>query len=89
MSYVKKMAVLCMTADAFRELLQLPADVEVVRVELPPEQRGGLNIYIEGAGWDTSEGDRIMSTFGTVTVQRDSEGNITRSTIDWAFPPAT
>lgn len=87
-SGTKKMAVLRLTAEAFRELLQLPPEVEVLRVNVPYDMRGRLDIVIEGVGWDVPENGAICPTYGSVTRQVDGEGSVLRSTIDWGFPQA-
>jgi hypothetical protein len=50
---IKKMALLRLGPIALRELFQLPAGAEVVRVEADHGYRGGVRVVIEGAGWDT------------------------------------
>jgi hypothetical protein len=85
MAAVKKMAILRVTAEAVRDLLQLPAGVEVLRVEVAPGVRGCLNVVIEGAGWDTPEGGLIVPTYGTVHTKCDEVGYVSHK-IDWRFP---
>lgn len=74
---VKNMAILTVTPEAFRHLLQLPDDVEVVRVEMAPGQRGTLHAMVEGIGWPTPEGGQVYATYGRTVDGR----------IDWGFPP--
>jgi hypothetical protein len=84
---LKKMAILRLDPPALRGLFQLPDGVEVLRVETVPGYRGAVRMVIEGAGWDTMEGNPIMPADpAIVTVTRDEEGKITRSTIDWRLP---
>lgn len=72
----KNMAILTVTPEAFRHLLQLPDDVEVVRVEMAPGQRGTLHVMVEGVGWPTGEGGHVCPTIGVMLDGR----------IDWGFP---
>ena len=84
---IKKMALLRVTPEALRDLLQLPLEVEVIRVEMAPGYRGLLHVVIEGAGWDTPEGGVIMpAPVGIATQNSDAAGNITNRVIDWGLP---
>lgn len=83
----KKMAILTVTPEAFRGLLQLPESVEVVGVEVAQGYRGVLRIVIEGAGWDTREGEAISPTgAATITNRHDETGAIVSRSIDWHLP---
>ena len=83
------MAILRLTPQAVRQLLQLPDEVDVIRVEVPQNHRSGLDVVIEGAGWPTPEGGLIQSTHGTVTQGVDAEGKLIRYEIDWGLPAST
>ena len=85
----KKMAILTLTPEVFRALLQLPPEVEVVRVELAPNQRGTLHVMIEGAGWTTVEGAHVMAAntaIVTTTRHVTAEGYVDTEVIDWRLP---
>lgn len=84
---IKKMAILRLTPEAMRCLMQLPEGVEVVRVELEPGSRGVLQLMIEGAGWDTPEGNAVMPARPAIVTQHfDKDGALASSTIDWGIP---
>lgn len=82
----KKMAVLQVSPEVFRQFLQLPPEAEVLRVEAVPGHRGGLHVVIEGAGWSTAEGGPIPPAYGVVTTERSADGQPPRHCIDWGFP---
>lgn len=77
---MKRMAILAVTPEVFCKLLQLPEDVELVRVNLCPDRRGVMELVIEGAGWITPRGASISRTSGEIT-----EGE-SKSVIDWHLP---
>jgi hypothetical protein len=84
---VKKMAILTVTPEALRALLQLPDGVELVRVEMSQGQRGVLKLMIEGAGWDTPEAGHVQFTNDAlITDTFDGEGALVRRSIDWRLP---
>ena len=84
---VKKMAILTVTPEALRAMLQLPDGVELVRVEMSQGQRGVLKLMIEGAGWDTPEGGYVQFTeTAIITERRGPEGELLKRTINWNLP---
>lgn len=82
---VQKLAILSLSPDLLRELLQLPRGAEILDLRVPLYYRGVLEVKIVGAGWPTMEGQAITSTIGTVTRTRDENG-VERRSIDWGFP---
>lgn len=83
----KKMAILRLTPQAFRDLMQLPETVEVVRVELESGTRGNLHLMIEGAGWDTHEGAMVIpAQAAIITSHKDQNGTSIDRIIDWGLP---
>lgn len=81
----KKMAILTITPEVLRQLLQLP-ECDVIRVETDPGYRGVLRLVIEGAGWDTPEGGPIMPADTAIcTTETDDEGH-KHVAIDWRLP---
>ncbi|MCA0214527.1 MAG: hypothetical protein LCH79_15285 [Proteobacteria bacterium] len=87
MTKTKKMAVLGLNPAALRNVLRLPDDAEVIRIETVPGYRGLVNVIVEGVGWEVQEGGPLPpSTHGVFTVDRDERGGIKRLTVDWGFP---
>jgi len=70
-----KMAILCIHPAIFRELLQLPDDAVIRNIHVPHDRYGVLEVTIEGAGWETAEGQVLMSTTGQIVDNK----------IDWGF----
>jgi hypothetical protein len=83
---VKKMAILTVTPEALRAMLQLPDGVELVRVEMSQGQRGTLKLMIEGAGWDTPEGGFVQPALSAIITDVHEEGALVRRSIDWQLP---
>lgn len=87
---VKRMAILTVTPEALRQLLQLPNGVELVRVEMAQGQRGALRLMIEGAGWPTPEGGYVqpaqIATVHTSYHFAEDGQNIRLDKIDWNLP---
>ena len=78
---MKRMAILEIHPQAFRDLLQLPEGAEISDLRLNIDRRGVLEVKIDGAGWEVREGECLMRTTGTVTT--DENG---RRCIDWGMP---
>jgi len=78
---MRRMAILEINPQAFRDLLQLPKGAEISDLRLDIERRGVLEVKIDGAGWEVCEGECLMRTTGTVTT--DEKG---RRVIDWGLP---
>lgn len=80
----KKMAILTLTPEAIRELLQLPENAVFVEQHIPFDQPGVMEIKVEGVGWDTPEGCVIQKA-EAATVTRNEVGELE---IDWRLPGA-
>jgi len=78
---MKRMAILEIHPQAFRDLLQLPAGAEISDLRLDIERRGVLEVKIDGAGWVVREGECLTRTTGIVTT--DEKG---RRVINWGLP---
>ena len=74
---MKKMAILRITPEVLRNILQLPDNCEVVRVDTAFDCRGVIEVVLEGVGWDTAEGMAIL---------RCDHAVMTDGKIDWRFP---
>ena len=74
---MKKMAILTVTGQIIREMLQLPDGCEIIRVEVQQGYREVFRLVIDGAGWDTPEGAAIQQAL-VATV--DAKG------IHWGLP---
>lgn len=86
MTNIKKMAILPMSMQGLRDLLQLPREAEIVRIEMEPGYRASLRLVVEGVGWDTSEGAPIMPAPTAMVHQTtDAAGNICKR-VDWNLP---
>lgn len=78
---MKRMAILEIHPQAFRDLLQLPEGAEISDLRLNIDRRGVLEVKIDGAGWEVREGECLMRTTGTVTTEENG-----RRCIDWGMP---
>ena len=80
------MAVLRLSPQALRDILQLPDCCEVVRVETVQGVRGLVHVVVEGAGEDVEEGYPLPpAQTGIISIDRNDAGGITRLTVDWGF----
>lgn len=87
MAPTKKMALLRVTPEALRTLLQLPDATEIVRVELADGHRGVMHLMIEGAGWETEEGSPVMPADSAIITETvDAAGALVSRLVDWGFP---
>ena len=68
---MKRMAILEIHPQAFRDLLQLPEGAEISDLRLNIDRRGVLEVKIDGAGWEVREGECLMRTTGTVTTDEN------------------
>jgi hypothetical protein len=86
MNEKKRMARLRITVEALRELMQLPACAEIIRLEAPRDFRGIMEIVIEGAGWPTAPGEAINTASPSVSRTINAAGDELRPVVHWGFP---
>jgi hypothetical protein len=79
MAQSKKAAIIRVTAECLREILQLPPEAEIVRIDLD-DTRGELRIVLHGAGWETAQGEKIKES-PAATIS--DSWSAPRRTIDW------
>ena len=82
---MKRMAVLTLTSEALREILQLPDNTIMVEARIPFLTPGVMEIKVEGAGWLTPECAAIMVAEPAI-VTRLENGALD---IDWRIPTET
>ena len=70
-----KFAILQIHPEVFRQLLQLPENAIVRRINVPHDKYGVVEVTVENVGWETAEAQVIMTTTGQMV---DGE-------IDWGF----
>jgi len=76
---MSKHAILEVDAEAMRRILQLPSGATIGAV-LPTARVGVLLLRVDGAGWETKEGDFIRTTKAIVRQSGDRP-----QLIDWGF----
>ena len=74
-----KLAILRMSPEVFRELLQLPDGALLRGVSTNMNEYCVLELLVEGVGWETAEGNKIMIA---------PSAKITDGVIDWGLPNA-
>jgi hypothetical protein len=79
----QRAAILELSLGILRDLLHLPDGAEIISVYAPIDQRGTIEVRIEGAGWPTDWGAVIQRTKGIVHQRPDGDGI---ATIDWQMP---
>jgi len=70
-----KFAILQIHPEVFRQLLQLPENAIVRAINVPHNRYGAVEVTLENVGWETAEGQMMMST----------DGQIVDGKIDWGF----
>ena len=81
---MKKMCILKVAPEVLRDLLQLPPEATLIKVESPYCMLGVVHLVVEGIGWDTPEGGAILiAPSAVISDVRDENGTITSRTIDW------
>lgn len=78
---MKRMAILEIHPQIFRDLLQLPDGAEIIDLRVNIERHGVLEVKIDGAGWEVREGEFLMRATGI--VKTDEQGS---KRIDWGMP---
>jgi len=79
---MKKMAIITLTPEALRELLQLPDGLTFIEARIPFYTPGVMEVKVEGAGFDTPEGGAIYKSEPAI-VTRKEDGTLD---IDWRLP---
>lgn len=82
---VRRMAILEVSPEMFRELFQLPPGCEVVGVSVPFDRPGLIEISIRGAGWPTPPGAVLQHTTGALYRGKTMDGE-RMYVIDWKMP---
>lgn len=81
------MALITVSAGFMREMLQLPDECEIVRIECAPGYHGRFNLVVEGAGWPVSDGMPIgIPVAATVDIPENDEVAKYQRVIDWHLP---
>ena len=77
-----KRAIITLTPQALRDLLQLPKEAVFEEVRIPFSRPGVLEVKLSGVGWETPEGCSITkANAGVVTTREDGSFEI-----DWRLP---
>jgi len=79
---MKKMAILTLTPDALKDILQLPDDMTFIEVRIPFDRPGTMEIKVEGVGWNTVKGGHIQRA-NPVIVTKLGDGTLD---VDWGIP---
>jgi hypothetical protein len=77
-----KKAILTLTPEAIREIIQIPEGSQLAGMYIPFDRPGVVHLKVEGAGWETPEGSPIQYAEGA-TATRDENGVLS---IDWKLP---
>ena len=84
-----KAAILEISPEAFRQMLQLPKEATVIDVEPNLYRHGVLQIKVVGVGPDVPEGACIQRFSGTIYQARSADGDLLEPVIDWGLPNET
>lgn len=84
-----KAAILEITPEAFRQMLQLPKEATVIDVESNLYRHGVLQIKVVGVGPEVPDGACIQSFSGTICQARSADGDLLEPVIDWGLPNET
>jgi hypothetical protein len=76
-------AILLVTPEALRTLLQLPPGTYVDSVNVPHNEPGRFEVRIRGAGWLTPLGGIIPYTTGRISMQHTDQPV---PVINWGLP---
>ena len=84
-----KAAILEITPEALRQMLQLPKEATVIDVEPNLYRHGVLLIKVVGVGPKIPEGACIQRFYGTIHQARSADGDLLEPVIDWGLPDET
>ena len=79
---MKRMAIITITPEGLRKLLNLPDNMTFVEARIPFDQPGVMEIKVEGAGWETPEGAMIAKAPPAIMATKE-DGTLD---IDWNVP---
>lgn len=80
-----KAAILKLSTEFLRQLLQLPPDARIEAIEQPIDMPDEIHVRITGAGFDVRYGQQIERAYGVASTFTREDGTQMPTKIRWTF----